>query len=1066
MAISEKRAMSRGFVIISILVCVVALLGCLESASSTSGNITIKGDIDYIEAGKSLQLLLKTSISDGATFDVTWSSSDSEIAIVSESGLVTALMPGSTDITVELTQNAEIFDTVTITVVARTSITSVGVIPPAITLAAGGVQTITAAVEGTGNYDPSVTWESGAPSVVDITADGTVTALKEGETEIKAISNADPSFSGIAPVLVTSNNVITDIVVETDSISVVQGSSVTISAEVKGIGEYDSTISWSSLSTDVASVDDGGTITGIMEGSAQIKAVANGDSSFERTISVTVLPKPVISSVEITPAILTIEIGESKTLVAKVDGSGDFLDSVTWESEMPDIVEVDPFGVVVGRSTGTTTVTARADGDKDFFATVEITVVPVPVITDILVSPESLTVEVGKTGVLSASVGGVGSYDDSVTWLSRDPDTATVDASGVVEGRLPGTVEIVVTSAPNSSGISLSDVCVVSVVPAAEITDITLSPSSITLVEGESAQITPTVTGTGNYSTGVIWESKSTTVAEITTNGIVTGKFEGTTTIVAYPEGDTTQSASIPITVEALPSVTSVSISPTEISLDVGTAYTPSHSIVGRGNFDETVEWSSGDPEIASVNAISGEVTPLRPGIVAIRATSAMDPSKLAEIEVTVNGTSGVEIDQGNLLFIGIGMSETLSATVTSFGSATGEVRWSSSSPTSLTFSEDTGELSCFAEGTTLITVTSLDDANINDTIIVQTAKATTMVWDTTKYGSSSSTQLKLPLVSGGEYQFTAYWGDGTLDTIESWNSDATRHTYDTEGVYTVNLVGTLVGWSFNSFGDPAKLLEIAAWGNFDFGSVSSGAFNGCTNMKITAQDSPKFTNTTSLSRVFQNCTELLAVPGIGAWDISSITDLSYMFFGAGKFNGDLSGWIVTSVTDISGLFYNAEEFDSNLTSWKTSSFEDMKFAFRKAKAFNGDLSTWDVSNVFNMQSLFAENTTFNGNITGWNTSGVMIMDYMFAGATEFDRDISGWNISSVNGMYKMFDGVTLPTAIYDAILVGWSGQVTKNGVYFNGGNSKYSANGLTARGILTEDRGWTIVDGGPQYIQ
>ena len=64
--------------------------------------------------------------------------------------------------------------------------------------------------------------------------------------------------------------------------------------------------------------------------------------------------------------------------------------------------------------------------------------------------------------------------------------------------------------------------------------------------------------------------------------------------------------------------------------------------------------------------------------------------------------------------------------------------------------------------------------------------------------------------------------------------------------------------------------------------------------------------------------------------------------------------------------------------------------------------------------------------------------------------------------MNYMFLGVTLSTANYDALLIGWEGQEVQNGVFFHGGDSKYSDGGAEdARSRLISEHGWTIDDGG-----
>ena len=88
--------------------------------------------------------------------------------------------------------------------------------------------------------------------------------------------------------------------------------------------------------------------------------------------------------------------------------------------------------------------------------------------------------------------------------------------------------------------------------------------------------------------------------------------------------------------------------------------------------------------------------------------------------------------------------------------------------------------------------------------------------WDTTltSSGSSSIQQIRLPLESSGIYNFTVDWGDGTNNTITSWKQTEVTHTYESDGVYTLAMEGTIVGWRFNNGGDRLKIIEISQWGN------------------------------------------------------------------------------------------------------------------------------------------------------------------------------------------------------------------------------------------------------------
>ncbi len=125
------------------------------------------------------------------------------------------------------------------------------------------------------------------------------------------------------------------------------------------------------------------------------------------------------------------------------------------------------------------------------------------------------------------------------------------------------------------------------------------------------------------------------------------------------------------------------------------------------------------------------------------------------------------------------------------------------------------------------------------------------------------------------------------------------------------------------------------------------------------------------------------------------------------------------------------------------------------------DIGNWDVSNVTNMSSMFTECYSFNQDIGNWDVSNVTNMNHMFSRATSFNQDIGNWDVSNVTDMSGMFYNVTLSTANYDALLIGWaSNSNLQSNVIFHGGNSTY-CNAENARNILVNNFGWTISDWG-----
>lgn len=243
--------------------------------------------------------------------------------------------------------------------------------------------------------------------------------------------------------------------------------------------------------------------------------------------------------------------------------------------------------------------------------------------------------------------------------------------------------------------------------------------------------------------------------------------------------------------------------------------------------------------------------------------------------------------------------------------------------------------------------------------------------WKTDNLGESGSDQISLPLVDDGTYDFVVDWGDDTTSEITSYDDTDRTHTYATAGTYTVTITGSIEGFSFLKqynepsgaySGDSLKLIGISSWGILKPGN-SGGCFMRCRNMLITATDTPDLSETTSCLYMFAYCTSIETIPNLAAWDVSTVTDMNYMFCEASKFNGDVGAWNVSNVTTMRGMFSTASVFNQNLNTWNVSKVTDMRALFSYAVRFNGNISSWDVSEVTTMQMMFTYAQRFDGNL-------------------------------------------------------------------------------------------------------
>ncbi len=244
-------------------------------------------------------------------------------------------------------------------------------------------------------------------------------------------------------------------------------------------------------------------------------------------------------------------------------------------------------------------------------------------------------------------------------------------------------------------------------------------------------------------------------------------------------------------------------------------------------------------------------------------------------------------------------------------------------------------------------------------------------------------------------------WGDGNSDDGVSGNI---THSYTTPGTYTVSITGDFPRIFFNqntvNTSDAKKILTVEQWGDNSWTSMES-AFRGCSNLTIPATDSPNLSTVTDLSSMFFGASSFNQP--IDHWDVSNVTTLTSIFAGASSFNQPLDNWDVSRVRNFGSAFSNASAFNQNINQWDVSNSTSMGSMFSQATSFNQPLDSWDVSRVSNFNSVFSNASAFNQNINQWDVSNSTSMESMFSQATSFNQPLDSWDVSNVTSMQSMF---------------------------------------------------------------
>ena len=406
-------------------------------------------------------------------------------------------------------------------------------------------------------------------------------------------------------------------------------------------------------------------------------------------------PEIEVESVTLNETSVTMLVGEIKMLTATVLPTNATFPEVTWESSNPSVATVKE-GFVSALQEGTATITATAWGVSSI-CVVKVISKEIPVET-ITLDQDAVQMEVGELFTLNATIEPANATIQKVEWTSSNTSVAQVTTEGTIVALAEGTTSI---TASAGGKFASCPVTVVSKSGEITVTGIELDVDSAEIVEGSTLQITATVSPAEAAGKTVTWTSSDSSVATVR-NGLVTALKPGSVVITASCEG---KQATCRLTVIAGEvNVTSVTVSPTTLSLEVGGKATLKATVLPENATDKTVSWSSDKPSVASVDD-NGEVTAVATGSATITVTTK-DGNKTATCEVTVAEeiipVTSVTLSQ-KTLSLTAGEDATLTATVSPDNSTDKTVTWTSSN-TGVATVDNNGKVTAIKAGTATIT--------------------------------------------------------------------------------------------------------------------------------------------------------------------------------------------------------------------------------------------------------------------------------------------------------------------------------------------------------------------------
>lgn len=210
---------------------------------------------------------------------------------------------------------------------------------------------------------------------------------------------------------------------------------ISLNPTFKPIG-IDQTLTWSSINESVATVDQNGIVTGLKPGEAQIKAVS--DTGVEHICKVIVTGYP--EAVKPDRTSIDLKVGDTDKITMTFTPEGT-KDQVSYQSSNTAVVSVDENGKLTANSKGTATITITTSNGLKAYCNINVTEAEIPV-TTVTLNKTELTLYPTQKESLTCKILPENATNKKLTWKSSNEKVATVNNAGMVTAIQPGTADI------------------------------------------------------------------------------------------------------------------------------------------------------------------------------------------------------------------------------------------------------------------------------------------------------------------------------------------------------------------------------------------------------------------------------------------------------------------------------------------------------------------------------------------------------------------------------------------------------------------------------------------------
>ena len=333
----------------------------------------------------------------------------------------------------------------------------------------------------------------------------------------------------------------------------------------------------------------GSNVTGMKPGEALLTIASQEDPSAVLQYRVVVIQP--VTRLTVTMPEKSVAVGSTVTLTPGFVPEDASLKKVTWSSADERFATVDENGTVTGVKKGNARIVATAVDGSNLRANINVKVTQSA--EEITLDRQELTVDVGRTGMLKASVLPADTDNKKVVWSSSDESIATVNASGRVTGVALGECEIICTS--DSDGTVQAKAAVHVQQP---VKSVTFDPAP-TVYNDETAQLTWKIVPEDASNKALKLTSSNEKIVKVSEDGTITGVGAGEAYVNAVTTDGSNRKARIKVKV--FQHVTGVHMKRKVAYIDPKQTSTTGAVLEPAKAANRNMTWKSADESIASV---------------------------------------------------------------------------------------------------------------------------------------------------------------------------------------------------------------------------------------------------------------------------------------------------------------------------------------------------------------------------------------------------------------------------------------------------------------------------------